>query len=71
MYLGFVAILLGITILMRSLSPNYVGVLFVLLMGFVFIRSEEKMLGEKFGDKWYENIGHNVYYFSWFSISKN
>ena len=38
MYLGFVAILLGISILLRSLSPYLVIVTFAILMELVFIR---------------------------------
>jgi protein-S-isoprenylcysteine O-methyltransferase Ste14 len=52
MYLGFVAILLGISILLRSLSPYLVVVLFAIQMELVFVRSEEKMLRDKFGDQW-------------------
>jgi protein-S-isoprenylcysteine O-methyltransferase Ste14 len=52
MYLGFVAILLGISVLLRSLSPYIVVVLFAILMEVMFIRPEEKMLLETFGDQW-------------------
>jgi protein-S-isoprenylcysteine O-methyltransferase Ste14 len=52
MYLGFVAILIGIAILLRSLSPFFMLVLFAILMEFIFIRSEERMLQEEFGDVW-------------------
>jgi protein-S-isoprenylcysteine O-methyltransferase Ste14 len=52
MYLGFVSILLGISLLLRSLSPYIVVVLFAILMEAVFIPSEEKMLSEAFGDQW-------------------
>jgi len=52
MYLGFVAILLGISILLRSLSPYIAVVVFVPLIDLVFIRVEEQMLEEKFGDEW-------------------
>ncbi|MFN2148193.1 MAG: methyltransferase family protein [Anaerolineales bacterium] len=52
MYLGFVSILLGISLLLRSLSPYIVVVLFAILMEAVFIPSEEKMLFEAFGDQW-------------------
>jgi protein-S-isoprenylcysteine O-methyltransferase Ste14 len=54
MYLGFVTILLGISILLRSISPYLVVVTFAILMELVFIRSEEKMLQETFGDQWEE-----------------
>ena len=52
MYLGFVSILLGISILLRSLSPYVVVIVFTLLMELIFIRIEERMLAEKFGDQW-------------------
>jgi len=52
MYLGFVTILLGISLLLRSLSPYIVVVVFVFLIDMRFIRVEEKMLEEKFGDQW-------------------
>jgi protein-S-isoprenylcysteine O-methyltransferase Ste14 len=52
MYLGFAAILLGISVLLRSLSPYLVVVGFVILIELMFIRSEEQMLEEKFGDEW-------------------
>jgi protein-S-isoprenylcysteine O-methyltransferase Ste14 len=54
MYLGFVTILVGISILLRSISPYLVVVTFAILMELVFIRSEEKMLQETFGDQWEE-----------------
>jgi len=52
MYLGFVVILLGISVLLRSLSPYIVVVAFIVLINLVFIRVEERMLEEKFGDEW-------------------
>jgi protein-S-isoprenylcysteine O-methyltransferase Ste14 len=52
MYLGFAAILLGISALLRSLSPYVVVVVFVVLIDLVFIRVEEQMLEEKFGNEW-------------------
>jgi protein-S-isoprenylcysteine O-methyltransferase Ste14 len=52
MYLGFAAILLGISVLLRSLSPYLVVVGFVVLIELIFIRSEEQMLEEQFGDEW-------------------
>jgi len=52
MYFGFALILLGISILLRSLSPYIVVVLFVLLIDRMYIRHEEQMLETKFGDEW-------------------
>jgi protein-S-isoprenylcysteine O-methyltransferase Ste14 len=52
MYLGFVLILLGVSIMLRSISPYIVVVVFVVLIELVFIRVEERMLEAKFGDEW-------------------
>jgi protein-S-isoprenylcysteine O-methyltransferase Ste14 len=52
MYLGFVLILVGVATLLGSLSPWLVLPIFILLMESVFIRVEERMLGEKFGEDW-------------------
>jgi protein-S-isoprenylcysteine O-methyltransferase Ste14 len=52
MYLGFVLILVGVAILLGSLSPWLVVPIFILLMEVVFLRVEERMLGEKFGEDW-------------------
>lgn len=54
MYLGFVLILLGITILGGSLTPYIVIVIFAILMDVVFIQVEERMLEETFGETWME-----------------
>lgn len=52
MYLGFVLILVGIAVLMGSLTPYAVIVVFAVLMEVVFIRVEERMLERKFGEAW-------------------
>ena len=52
MYLGFVCILLGIAILVGSLSPYLVVIIFAVLMDRIFVRTEEKMLEKKFGKEW-------------------
>jgi protein-S-isoprenylcysteine O-methyltransferase Ste14 len=52
MYLGFVLILAGIAILLRSTSPYLVIFAFVFLIDRTFIRVEERMLAEKFGASW-------------------
>ena len=52
MYLGFVLILLGLAILLGSLTPFIVVPLFALLMDRAFIVVEEGMLAEKFGQVW-------------------
>jgi protein-S-isoprenylcysteine O-methyltransferase Ste14 len=54
MYLGFVVILLGTTILLRSLSPYIIVIAFGVLMNQVFIKVEERMLAEEFGEEWRE-----------------
>lgn len=50
MYLGMVLSLLGLALLLGSLSPFLVVVVFALIMETVFIRVEEKMLRETFGE---------------------
>jgi protein-S-isoprenylcysteine O-methyltransferase Ste14 len=52
MYLGFVLILAGIAILLRSLSPYLIVFAFVFLIDQTYIRVEEGMLAEKFGSSW-------------------
>ena len=52
MYLGFVLILTGIAVLVRSLSPYLVIFAFAILIDRIYIRAEEQMMAEKFGAKW-------------------
>ena len=52
MYLGMVLMLFGLAILLGKLSPLLVLPVYVILMESVFIRTEEKMLEEMFGDSW-------------------
>lgn len=52
MYLGFVLILIGIAVLLRSLSPYVVILAFVILIQGMFITVEERMLANKFGERW-------------------
>jgi protein-S-isoprenylcysteine O-methyltransferase Ste14 len=52
MYLGFVLILIGVAILLGSLTPWIIIPIFVVLMEVVFIQVEERMLEEKFGTVW-------------------
>ncbi|MBN2282660.1 MAG: isoprenylcysteine carboxylmethyltransferase family protein [Deltaproteobacteria bacterium] len=54
MYLGFVLILLGIAMLMTSMTPYIVVIFFALFMDRVFIRFEEDKLESTFGDTWRE-----------------
>ena len=53
MYLGYVLILIGVALIVRSLTPYVVIPVFALLMDSVFIRSEEQMLEAKFGQDWH------------------
>jgi protein-S-isoprenylcysteine O-methyltransferase Ste14 len=52
MYLGMVLILIGVAVLLRSLSPLLVVIPFAVLIDQIYIRVEEQMLTEKFGAKW-------------------
>jgi protein-S-isoprenylcysteine O-methyltransferase Ste14 len=52
MYLGFVLILLGLAILLGSLAPIFVVLLFMAAIQFNFISAEERMLAERFGAEW-------------------
>jgi protein-S-isoprenylcysteine O-methyltransferase Ste14 len=52
MYLGFVLILIGIAVLMRSLTPYVVVLAFAILIDRMYITVEERMLAEKFGAEW-------------------
>lgn len=52
MYLGFALILVGIAMLMGSLTPYVIVIAFVILMDVAFVRIEERMLEEKFGEAW-------------------
>lgn len=54
MYLGFVLILVGLSLLLGSISPYIVVIVFAILMDVVFIRAEESMLEAKFQDEWKE-----------------
>ncbi len=52
MYLGFVLILIGVAILLGSLTPFLVIVPFFVWMDQAYIRVEEQSMMEKFGSKW-------------------
>ena len=52
MYLGFILILAGLALMAGTLSPWLVIPAFAVVMEFVFIRPEERMLEETFGDAW-------------------
>jgi protein-S-isoprenylcysteine O-methyltransferase Ste14 len=53
-YLGFLLALLGVAVLLRSLTPYLVLVGYVILIERNVIRFEERMLAEKFGAQWAE-----------------
>ena len=59
MYLGFVLVLVGISILLGSLTPFLVMVVFSIIMQLKFIRFEEQMMTETFGEEW-EKYVQNV-----------
>jgi protein-S-isoprenylcysteine O-methyltransferase Ste14 len=52
MYLGFTLVSTGAAILLGSLSPFIVISIFVLIIDKVFIKAEERMLAEHFGEEW-------------------
>jgi protein-S-isoprenylcysteine O-methyltransferase Ste14 len=52
MYLGYVLILLGLGVLMRSLGPLIIIPIFAVLMDRTFIQVEERMLETRFADAW-------------------
>ena len=52
MYLGYVLILIGIALIVRSVTPYAIIVVFAVLMDRVFIRVEEQMLEQTFGAAW-------------------
>jgi len=52
MYLGFVLFLVGLGLFMGTLFPFDVVPVFAVVMDLTFIRKEEKMLGETFGQIW-------------------
>jgi len=54
MYLGMVSVLVGEAILLGSLSPCIMVIVFALLMHFVFIIPEEKALEARFGQEYLE-----------------
>lgn len=52
MYLGFVFFLLGIALLLGSAAPLVIVALFPSLVNQMYIRAEETMLRDRFGDEW-------------------
>ena len=54
MYLGFVLILVGIAVLLGSLTPFLVIPAFATLLDRVYVAAEEQMLADRFGTEWEE-----------------
>ena len=54
MYLGMALILFGIAIILGSVTPFIVLIIFVYLININFISIEESMLEDKFGANWIE-----------------
>lgn len=52
MYLGFVLLLFGISMLLRSTSPYIVMIVFAWFIDRVFIQEEERMLAAQFDEEW-------------------
>jgi len=54
MYLGYVLILIGVALILRSLTPYAVVPVFAILMDRELIRAEEQMHERQFGRAWLE-----------------
>ncbi len=54
MYFGFLLVLIGVAMLLRSLTPWFIIPLFAVLIDCVFIKVEEQMLLARFGQAWLE-----------------
>lgn len=52
MYLGFVLVLIGIAVVMGSLTPWVIILAFAIFLDRTYITIEERMLAEKFGAEW-------------------
>lgn len=52
MYLGFVLVLLGIAVLVRTLTPYAVVVAFAIWTDRMYVAVEERMLAARFGAQW-------------------
>ena len=52
MYLGMVMILLGVALLLGTLSPFIIVPVFAIAMDRIFVNFEEKILARRFGDQW-------------------
>jgi len=54
MYLGMVLVLAGLAAILGTLSPVFVVIAFIAALELRFIRVEERMLEERFGDEYRE-----------------
>jgi protein-S-isoprenylcysteine O-methyltransferase Ste14 len=54
MYLGMILILIGVALLMGSLTPYSIIPVFIIVIDKAFIRPEEDMLDRQFGRAWTE-----------------
>ena len=54
MYLGYLVILLGVALIVRSVTPYAVIPILAILMDRMFIRVEEQMLEKQFSQTWVE-----------------
>jgi protein-S-isoprenylcysteine O-methyltransferase Ste14 len=53
-YLGMIVLVVGLALLLGSLSPFVVCIVFALLLHYRFVLMEERMLAERFGGEWLE-----------------
>jgi protein-S-isoprenylcysteine O-methyltransferase Ste14 len=51
-YLGLILLLVGLALLLGSLTPFAVCVAFAVLLHYRFVRVEERMLADRFGTDW-------------------
>jgi protein-S-isoprenylcysteine O-methyltransferase Ste14 len=52
MYLGFVSLMAGVAILFGSLTPFLIIPFFMVMVDQVFIKTEENLLAQQFGQAW-------------------
>jgi protein-S-isoprenylcysteine O-methyltransferase Ste14 len=52
MYVGFILLLVGLALLLRSVTPYVVVLAFAILLDRRFVAVEERMLKEKLGEEW-------------------
>ena len=53
-YLGMLVVLIGLWIVLGSLSPGFIIPVFAVLIQEMFIKAEEQMLEAKFGEEYQE-----------------